>query len=296
MSYAESRRLSMGRVVRVRSFSESREDESPALLAEGLGKRFDGHSAADGISLSIRRGETLGLLGPNGAGKTTTLRMLAGILRPDAGRVRVSGLDPRMPDGRMGVGFAPQELALYPELTVEENLAFFGRLHRLRGRALAARVVAALDLAGLGDRRRRRVASLSGGMQRRLNLACAVVHEPAVLLLDEPTAGVDAQSRDHIVRSLSAIRDGGTSILYSTHYLEEAERLCDRVVIVDRGRVVAEGTVLELIHGVRAGERDGDVYEATSAIRYPRRAERVVAPSALESVFLSVTGRALRDA
>ena len=227
----------------------------PVLQCQGLGKRFGNRRAAEDITFSVAPGETYGLLGPNGAGKTTTIRMVCGLLEPDAGRVLVAG----RPVGtdrsaRSLIGYVPQEIALYPDLTARENLAFLGRLYRLRGSLLEARVAEALDVTDLTDRADDRVDSYSGGMKRRLNIAAGLVHHPTLLVLDEPTVGVDPQSRHSILERVKAFAASGMSVLYTTHYMEEAERICDRVGIIDRGRLIAEGTRRELVS--QLGERD----------------------------------------
>ena len=241
-----------------------------ALSAKGLEKRWSPSTGVFGIDLDVSRGEVVGVVGPNGAGKTTLMSMIAGLCRPDAGAILVDGLpDPSLPATRARVGLAPQALALYEELTCEENLAFFGELYGLFGDVLRARVSRSLAFADLEPRRRDRVSALSGGMQRRLNLACALLHDPVLLLFDEPTAGVDPQSRGHLQRSVAALRDEGRGVVYSTHYLEEVEKLCDRVVVVDHGRVVARGTVDEM--------------------------RALAAAGSLEEAFLSITGAELRE-
>ena len=266
--------------------------------------------AVDGLSLEVRRGEVFGLLGPNGAGKTTTVAMIAGLLAPDSGSVElVPHGSPRVPEVRRRIGIAPQALALYDGLTGEENVALFGRLYGLSGDALALRVAAAIAFVGLEDRARDRVAAYSGGMKRRLNLAVALVHEPELVVLDEPTVGVDPQSRNLIFENIAALRSQGRTIVYTTHYMEEAERLCDRVAIVDGGRLLALGTVGELVsaHGVRpvlVAELEGeerriptdDPLAALNALaaRERLRSFRVEQPD-LEQVFLHLTGRHLRD-
>jgi ABC-2 type transport system ATP-binding protein len=217
------------------------------VVLERVSKRFGSTHALDALDLGVRRGEILGLLGPNGAGKTTLLHVLAGVTRPDSGRVRMFGSsDPTQRKTRRQIGLAPQGLALYPRLTAIENLRFFGQIHGLRGRELAARVEWGLQLADLEARAHERAGALSGGMNRRLNLACAVLHRPALLLLDEPTAGVDPQSRERVFEAITALNQDGASVVYSTHILDEVERLCDRLSIVDHGRVIADGTVEEL--------------------------------------------------
>jgi ABC-2 type transport system ATP-binding protein len=242
------------------------------IQVRDLRKSYGSLAAVDGVSFELRQGETFGLLGPNGAGKTTTIHLMVGVLTPDAGSVTVDGgAAPTHPDARRRLGFAPQAQALYGDLTGEENIAFFARLYGLGGERLRERVRGALELAGLTERRRDQVKKYSGGMQRRLNLACAVVHDPPVLFLDEPTVGVDPQSRTFIFENLETLRARGKAILYTTHYLEEVERLCRRVVIVDQGRVVADDRVEALRRGP-GGE-----------------------PRTLESAFLSLTGRSLRD-
>jgi ABC-2 type transport system ATP-binding protein len=291
----------------------------------GLTKRYGDLCAVNDVSLSVARGEAFGLLGPNGAGKTTTILMLVGALQADAGQVTIDGqVDPTRAEVRRAVGVAPQALAIYDELTAAENLAFFGRLYGLRGAALAERVDWCLDFAGLSERRNDRSSTYSGGMQRRLNLACALVHEPSVLFCDEPTVGVDPQSRNHVFESIERLRDEGTTLIYTTHYMEEAQRLCDRVAIMDGGRILAIDTVSALIaehggsslveaelaapppadHGLPGELRDRTLRVGTDrpfeTIAELSRADvtierlRVDRPD-LEKVFLELTGRSLRD-
>ncbi len=220
----------------------------PVLEVSELSKRFRDREAVRRLSFSLSSGEIFGLLGPNGAGKTTTIGMIAGVLRPTAGSIRILGAD-RVASGRSvlrNLGLVPQTVALYPALTAEENLCFFGHLYGVSGERLGARVRHLLELAGLSARRGEPICDFSGGMKRRLNLACALVHEPKLLLLDEPTAGVDPQSRERIYEALAALAGEGLALLLTTHYLEEAERLCHRLAILDEGRVVAEGTVEHL--------------------------------------------------
>ncbi|MBA2564626.1 MAG: ABC transporter ATP-binding protein [Gemmatimonadetes bacterium] len=218
------------------------------IQVESLRKEYDGVVAVDDVSFTAGAGEVFGLLGPNGAGKSTTIGCISGLLSPTAGRIRVLGHDV-MRDSRSAksaLGVVPQEIAVYEDASAEENVTYWGRAYGLRGGRLRARTSAALELAGLGDRAREPVKRFSGGMKRRLNFACGIVHEPRVLLLDEPTVGVDPQSR---VRLLDLVREqagAGTCVLYTTHYMEEAESLCDRLAIVDRGRVIASGTLEEL--------------------------------------------------
>ena len=235
----------------------------PALRCEHLTRRFGERVAVDDVSFSVAPGETYGLLGPNGAGKTTTIRMVCGLLRRDAGTVVVAGRpqSERSLEAKALVGYVPQDIALYPDLTARENLRFFGRLYRLRGRLLASRVDEVLDLVGLADRGADRVESFSGGMRRRLNIAAGLLHRPSLLVLDEPTVGVDPQSRHAILESVHAFGASGMAVLYTTHYMEEAQRLCNRIGIMDRGRLVAEGTQRELVSLV--AERDRVELSAT---------------------------------
>ena len=210
-------------------------------------KDFGSTRALDGLSLSLGEGELLGLLGPNGAGKTTLIRAISGRVRLNAGTVTLYGrtLEPGVP--RPNLGVVPQENALYPLLTARENLETFGQLNGLDGKHLRERTAWALEWTGLADRAKSQVRAFSGGMKRRLNLACGVLHEPKLVLLDEPTVGVDPQSREKIYDMLSGLRSAGTSLLLTTHYLEEAEARCERIVIVDRGRAIAAGTLPELV-------------------------------------------------
>jgi ABC-2 type transport system ATP-binding protein len=280
------------------------------LSLQGLHKRFGNVIAVDGLSLEVRQGEILGLLGPNGAGKSTTIHMAVGLVTPDQGTVEVAGRgSPRQPGVRRLLGVAPQALAIYEALSPEENLRFFGRVQGLSGRSLAERVDWALAFSALEDRRRDRAGGLSGGMKRRLNLAAALVHDPELLMLDEPTAGVDPQSRNAILDRVVELRTLGRTVVYTTHYMEEASRICDRVAIVDHGRVLALGTVADLIssHG---GDPVLVVREGGVERRLPTRdpageLARILAAGAvedfrveradLEAVFLNLTGRRLRD-
>jgi linearmycin/streptolysin S transport system ATP-binding protein len=220
---------------------------TPVLEVSDLSKRYGDREAVRSLSFHVSPGEIFGLLGPNGAGKTTTIGMIAGVVPPGDGTIRVSGEDTAR--GRRSLrklGLVPQSVALYPALTAKENLAFFGRIYGLSRTVLAPRIDALLELAGLAGRCDEAISDFSGGMKRRLNLACALVHEPALLLLDEPTVGVDPQSRERIYDAMRELASNGLALLLTTHYLEEAERLCDRLAIMDEGRIVAEGTVREL--------------------------------------------------
>lgn len=230
---------------------------APLLEARDLLKSYAGRPAVAGISLALAPGEVFGLLGPNGAGKTTTVSMLCGLLPPDSGTVLVGGraISGDADPAKRLIGLVPQEIALYDELSALANLRFFGALYGLGGAALESAIGSALELVGLADRARDLVKTMSGGMKRRLNLAGALLHDPAVLLLDEPTVGVDPQSRNAIFDNLEELRRRGKALLYTTHYMEEAERLCDRIAIVDSGRVIAEGTLRELLKLLPASNR-----------------------------------------
>jgi ABC-2 type transport system ATP-binding protein len=239
-----------------------------------LRKTYGDLVAVDDVSFSVGRGELLGLLGPNGAGKTTTVSMINGLVTPDGGDVLIGGeplhgdADPK----KRRIGLVPQDIALYEELSAQHNLRFFGALFGLTGEALDTAIAAALTLVGLAERAGDRVGTFSGGMKRRLNLAAGLLHDPDILLLDEPTVGVDPQSRNAIFDNLEELKRRGKALLYTTHYMEEAERLADRVVIVDHGRVIANDSVQQLRGTLSAS-----------------------ASVSLEEVFLSLTGRSLRD-
>ena len=246
-----------------------------ALLAvTDLSYSYRERQAVRAASLQCRRGEILGLLGPNGAGKTTLLACIAGLLGGFTGTMTFAGAAFR-PAGdaamRSRLGLVPQELALYDDLTARENLAFFARFQGLDAAATATAVARGLELAGLVDRQNDRVKTFSGGMKRRLNLAIGDLHGPELLLLDEPTVGVDPQSRNHLFESLRTLRSAGRTLIYTSHQMDEVQRLCDRVAVMHEGRVVASGTTAEL--AARAGTPDAN----------------------LEQVFLSLTGRSLRD-
>ena len=242
------------------------------LIVRNVRKSFGPLLAVDDVSFSIDFGRIVGLLGPNGAGKTTTVSMIAGLTTPDAGEVIVGGRALRgdTDPAKRRIGLVPQDLALYEELSARDNLRFFASLFGLAGAARARAVEQVLSLVGLFDRADDRVAAFSGGMKRRLNLAAGLLHDPDILLLDEPTVGVDPQSRNAIFENLDTLKRRGKAVLYTTHYMEEAERLADRIVVIDHGRVIADDTLAGLT--ASAGG------EAT-----------------LESVFLSLTGRSLRD-
>jgi ABC-2 type transport system ATP-binding protein len=309
------------------------------LVVDSLVRRFGDLTAVDEVSFRIAPGETYGLLGPNGAGKTTTISMVAGLIAADAGTVTVAGqpMTPRTTEPKRHLGLVPQELAIYPDLTGRENLALFGRLQGLRGAELKGRVDEVLTLIGLADRAKDRSKEYSGGMKRRLNIGIGLLNRPTLLILDEPTVGVDPQSRHAILESVEALSGEGMAVLYTTHYMEEAERLCDRIGIIDSGRLQAEGTRDELIlltggvDTIRLGASGGDLTAAADELRLIPGVERVEAERRsailtvkdapalvaqvvgtaaargvtladveisrpdLESVFLHLTGKGLRD-
>ena len=314
------------------------DDNDDVLVVDSLVRRFGDLVAVDGVSFRIAAGETYGLLGPNGAGKTTTISMVAGLLSPDAGTVTVAGepMSPTSIHPKRYLGLVPQDLAVYPELTARENLVFFGKLQGMRGAELGARVDEVLDLIGLTDRAKDATKEYSGGMKRRLNIGIGLLHRPRLLILDEPTVGVDPQSRNAILESVESLAVEGMAVLYTTHYMEEAERLCDRIGIIDSGRLQAEGTRDELlsltgetdrVHLEGTGEVEAAVgalnrLEAVRSVTNDRRSidltvvdapaglALIVAAAAdagmsvtdvevarpdLESVFLNLTGRSLRD-
>jgi ABC-2 type transport system ATP-binding protein len=212
--------------------------------------------AVEDVGFEVRAGETYGLLGPNGAGKTTTISMLAGLLRPDGGEVHVAGcrMHPGAMDAKALVGLVPQDLAIYPDLTARENLTFFGHLYGMGRADLTGRIGEVLEVIGLTERADDRADTFSGGMKRRLNIGIGLLHRPTLLVLDEPTVGVDPQSRNAILSSVEELATAGMAVLYTTHYMEEAERLCDRLAIIDQGRIVGEGTRRELVTSL--GEED----------------------------------------
>jgi ABC-2 type transport system ATP-binding protein len=214
-----------------------------------VGYDYGTTTALADVSFDVRPGEIFGLLGPNGAGKTTLLSILAGLRAPSTGAVWIDGavLRPRRRDVKRRIGLVPQELALYPELTAAENLRFFGELYRLSPAILEDRVATILQTIGLSERAQQRVATFSGGMQRRLNLGIALVHEPTILLLDEPTAGVDPQSRNHLFEGVRRLNAAGMTILYTSHYMEEVQALCHRIGIIDHGRLIACDTLPNLL-------------------------------------------------
>src|SRR5215471_9228385 len=212
---------------------------STPLRIEGLVKRFGSVTAVDGIGLDVRAGECFGLLGPNGAGKSTLIRSIVGRVRPNSGRILIFGETAESAAARAALGWVPQELAIYPRLTSRENLESFGRYHGLKGDELEQAITWCLEWAALADRDHEVVNHLSGGMKRRLNMAAGLIHRPRIVLMDEPTVGVDPQSRLRIFEMIEALRREGMSVIYTTHYMEEAERLCDRIAIIDHGLIIA---------------------------------------------------------
>ena len=239
---------------------------SPVLECSGIRKSFGDLAAVKDVGFSIAPGETYGLLGPNGAGKTTTISIIAGLLERDAGEVRIGGetMTPDATNTKRLVGLVPQDLAIYPDLGATENLEFFGRLQGLKGRELRERVTDVLGIIELADRADDRSETYSGGMKRRLNIGIGLLHRPALLILDEPTVGVDPQSRNAILESVERLGQEGMAVLYTTHYMEEAERLCDRIGIIDKGELMAEGTQRELVQIV--GQRDRLTLTAAGAL------------------------------
>ena len=273
---------------------------SVVLAARDLRKRYGELEAVKGVSFQIHEGETYGLLGPNGAGKTTTISMVCGLLTRDAGEVTLDGqaIDVGAVAAKAGIGYVPQELAIYPDLTARENLEFFGRLYDLGGAQLKARTSEVLELIGLTERAKDRTSTFSGGMQRRLNIGIGLLHRPRLLLLDEPTVGVDPQSRNAILRSIAELGRQGMAILYTTHYMEEAERLCTRIGIIDGGEIRAEGTRKELVALI--GGRDqvrlaltGDVVAAARAAGHVRGVASSAAKGDEVEVLTSDAGRVL---
>jgi len=305
---------------------------SAPLQIEAVVKRFGQVTAVDGITLELRSGECLGLLGPNGAGKSTLIRCIVGRVVPDAGRVAIFGSPANSAAARGALGWVPQEIALYPRLTSKENLESFGRYHGLAGTGLQQAVAWCLDWASLQDRAGELAKNLSGGMRRRLNMAAGLIHRPKLVLMDEPTVGVDPQSRNRIFEMIEKLHGDGTAIIYTTHYMEEAERLCDRVAIVDHGRTIALGTKDELVQNVFASrsqvlarfadpaggvgawveQHGGRLVDSTAqfTVEHPTEIAGLLEDAAraglelvdvslrrpnLESVFLHLTGRELRD-
>jgi ABC-2 type transport system ATP-binding protein len=304
------------------------------LVIEGVVKRFGTLTALDGVSLQVKAGEFFGLLGPNGAGKSTLMSLIAGLRSAGTGHITLDGVALTTADSasRMALGLVPQHIALYQELSAEQNLKIFGRLYHLHGVELRQRVDEALVAVQLIDRRKHQVKTFSGGMQRRLNLAAALLHRPKLLLCDEPTVGVDPQSRNAIFDYLEQLNRSGLTIIYSTHYMEEATRLCSRIGIIDQGKILALGTLDELLTRLPFEEEirfaasaatmplaeqlkaQGDVSEADNLYRFRPRpdypmstfyalTESLGLPArlftsqrpTLEALFLHLTGRTIRE-
>lgn len=306
------------------------------LEVKNLVKRYGSKTAVDDISFSVKDGEVFGLLGPNGAGKSTTINIITGLLRKDGGSVTVGGLDldSRLNECKRLLGIVPQDLAIYNDLTAMQNVAFFGSLYGLSGKALKERAEETLDFVGLKDRARDKAKTFSGGMKRRLNIACGLVHRPRLLVLDEPTVGIDPQSRNHILESIRRLNEQGMTILYTTHHMEEAQQLCSRIAVMDAGKVIALGTLPELrgliddhrfmtlsvegdlppdalraIDGVKDVTSEGGAYRirltghgnqiadilSLVTANGLRVTDMSVNEPDLEDVFLTLTGRSLRD-
>lgn len=309
-----------------------------AIHVDRLDKRFDTVHAVKSVSFTVEAGEIFSLLGPNGAGKSTTISMICGLLPPNGGDATVLGHsivhEPQAAKSQMGL--VPQEIALYEDLTARENLAFWGKMYGLRGQALSERVDEILALIGLEERQRERVETYSGGMKRRVNVGVALLHKPAVIIMDEPTVGIDPQSRRHILDGVKALQAEGATVLYTTHYMEEAQELSDHIAIMDEGEIIACGTHDELVrivgqqdrldlqllppaedvlaawrqvpgvHHVTAEDGALTVFVEDSNVTLPylfdvanEHGVRIVGVAIqepnLESVFLHLTGRALRD-
>ena len=313
-------------------------NDSPAIQVENLYKHFGEIKAVDGVSFDVERGEIFSLLGPNGAGKSTTISMLSCLLRPSDGEARVMGHSiTDDPQGvKASIGIVPQEIALYEDLTARENLNFWGKMYGLRGDELRSRVDEVVEMIGLADRQKDRVGKFSGGMKRRVNIGIALLHRPDVIIMDEPTVGIDPQSRRYILDGVKAQNEAGAAVLYTTHYMEEAQELSQHIAIMDKGKVIAAGTHEELVQivgehdridlelsaeaeplleswravegvsQVSAGDGSASLLVDDSNLVLPRLFEtanesgvRIISVEIqepnLETVFLHLTGRALRD-
>lgn len=314
------------------------------ITVKNLTKSFKETQVLKGITFDVHRGEVLCILGPNGAGKSTTINILTTALGSDGGEIRCKGTKigrdlrshKRLRDFKNSLGIVPQDIALYEELSAEQNLRFFASLYGLHGTALTEAVNKALVFAGLEDRKHDKVKTFSGGMKRRLNIACAIAHRPELVIMDEPTVGIDPQSRNHILDSIKALSDSGMTVIYTTHYMEEVEAISTRIIIMDHGAIIAEGTKESLkagienekrytiqveengkikddefyqVEGVKSVERHGDTLEITS-LKGVENLDRIIGllsdhgekirnitseAASLETVFLKLTGRKLRD-
>ena len=272
------------------------------LSCDGLRRTFGDLVAVDGVTFSIAEGEAYGLLGPNGAGKSTTISMLCGLLEPDEGRVTLAGqpIGVGRAAGKQALGLVPQQLSLYGDLSARENLELFGRVQGLRGQGLRQRVDEVLELVGLADRAGGRIETFSGGMQRRTSIAAGLLHGPRLLVLDEPTVGVDPQSRNAILDQVMALSREGTSVLYTSHYMEEVERVCDRVGIMDHGRLIAEGTRRQLIDRLGSAVRVvvdavGDLETLAGRLRQVEGVEQVDRTDGSLTLVCSAGRRVLTD-
>ncbi|GHN02237.1 ABC transporter ATP-binding protein [Cytophagales bacterium WSM2-2] len=277
---------------------------------ENVSKRFDSKTVVHHLSLEVKQGEIFGLLGPNGAGKTTTINMIIGALLPESGSIKINGTGtPGEQSIKRLIGIVPQTIALYESLTAQQNLDFFGKLYRLNGPVLKERIQQALELVNLAERRNDTVKKYSGGMKRRLNIATALLHRPSLLILDEPTVGVDPQSRNAIFESILALKKDGCTVMLTSHHIEEAQKLCDRVGIMDQGNLVAMDTVQKLISDfggkstltieTRKGQTKIETDEPVKEIIRINEEDTIVSlqmesPS-LEKAFLNITGKHLRD-
>jgi len=311
---------------------------NPSISVDNLSKSFGPIYAVRGISFEIQPGEFFGLLGPNGAGKTTTFSMLTGLIKPSGGKIGIGGTDlfSQPMEAKRKMGIVPQSFAFYPTLDALENLTFFGRIYGLSGAHLKARITRVLNLVALEERARQRVGTYSNGMKRRLNIAIGLLHEPEILILDEPAVGIDTQSRNAILQSLGDLNKAGITVLYTSHYIEEAEQLCQRVAIMDQGEIIAMETPANLVHSLGKEIIQIELFEAVEdrhflplekigpwkwaderrrrlhletetpeqtlrflfewreAGKIPLKTLNLLEPS-LESVFIHLTGRNLRD-
>lgn len=265
-------------------------------------KRYGTKLSVDHLSLSIEKGEIFGLLGPNGAGKSTTIKMICGLLQSDQGEIEVDGESvSRHPlSVKAKIGIVPQEIALYNQLSAVEHLRFFGKLYGLRGKPLQERIEEALEFVGLTSHRNDRPSSFSGGMKRRLNIACAIVHQPKLIIMDEPTVGIDPQSRNHILESVRELNRRGATIIYTSHYMEEVEAISTRVGIIDHGRLIALGTIRELLLQVEEQEKlvidtEGLTDEAVEEIKLHQSVRRVDRSDNLLEVYLRHAQSYLQD-